>query len=53
MSYRFGVLYVNGAGASFDSPSLFSSSSIDIIGFDIVKCDSVSLEDVGVESERT
>ena len=33
----------------FDPGSSFSSSSIDIIAFDEVDCDSISLEDVGFE----
>ena len=49
----FRVSYVNGAGVSFDSGSSFPSSSVDIIAFDEVSCDSASLEDVGVESEGT
>ena len=53
VSSGFEVSYISGAGASFDSGSLFSSSSTDITAFHEEDCDSVSLEDVGVESEGT
>ena len=36
---------VSGAGASFDSESLFSLSSIDIIAFNETDSDFISLED--------
>ena len=51
--YLFSLVFrgsnINGAGASFDLGSSFSSSSIGIIVFDEVDSDLVSLEDVGVE----
>ena len=49
----FGVSYVNGASASFDLRSSFSSLSVDFVALDEVDCDSVLLEDIGVETKRT
>ena len=53
ISSCFGVSYVNGSSASFDLRSSFSSLSVDFVALDEVDCDSVLLEDIGVETKRT